>query len=322
MKNFKQFLREAVISKHDKDELVTIEDTLYAIKNNNLFKEKVLFRGMSTTNYISEVTNDRSNFHGGMIDNTREIIQNHLKIKNPTFITTDEIQASMFGPVKIYIPGKNDTFFSNEYVNDIMVYTNNSNFDSEESKVEFAKSYKKSSKLHKNRTGEVIVDTKHYYLMDYLGFIKNSFKSRKVYTPKESLKGLTYRDVYDTLKAYLGLEQWKIQQGYRKSFDNSKKDAQKSADRMNDLRKERKSDSQLSVRTKFLVSHLHKKDIEDFIVDDKNFRLEFKSQKRVKEVWKIIKPDIENRINYMKITNLSEIEFLNPSLDKKYLQVV
>ena len=322
MIGFKQFISEDVIGKFDKDELIIVEDILESIKKNKLQSKQVMFRGMNTKDYVSEVTNDRTGFYGSAMENTKLIISKNLGIKNPTFITTNEIQASMFGAVKIFIPSTKSTFFGNPTISDIMADTGREGYDTEEARQKVADGYTKSNSILSDRKyKEVLVDTKKYYLFDYLGFIKYTFKNRSKYKPKERIESLTYGDIYDTLNAYLGLEKWKIQKGHRKSFEDSQKDAKKQSDRLTELRKERSSEKQLSIRLDIMIKHLNDLDVDDFTVDERNFTVDFKSQKRAKEVWKEVKKGIENRMNQMKVTNLGEIKFLDGVIEKNKIRI-
>ena len=87
---FKEFITEEVISKLDKDELITAKEIVKIIQSENLQKTKVLYRGFNgMRQYFAEVSNDRSSFYGGLKDSVTTFIKNYLKVKNPTFATTD-----------------------------------------------------------------------------------------------------------------------------------------------------------------------------------------------------------------------------------------
>jgi hypothetical protein len=313
---FKDFLEcstnEAVISKFDKDLLETAEDILTTIKKENLFKSKVLYRGFSSLRQdFAEITNNRNSFYGSIRDDIKKFILNTLEIKNPTFVTTDITQASMFGKVYIFISENSDYVYSDE-VRDIL---SDMTFKDEKDYDEAKQLYKRSTNIP-NTSGEVMVDTKKYFLVDYIGLSK-SFKS-KFFKPKTSIENLTYQDIYDLIKAYVSITKYKIKMGYQQDFKTMKQTSKDHYEKMAKLRDERNSASQLSTRSK-MISNLF--DMHSIEYTLKGYDFEFKTQKAAKEAWKILKEKIQDKRNEMKKRNLSEIEFYDGELDKKLIKV-
>ena len=288
------------------------------IKKGNLYKTKVLYRGMSGLNqYFAQITNDRTNFYGSLSDNTTSIIKKYLKIKNPTFATFDSSQASMFGEVHIFIPELSDKLYSNDKIRDIMAETNNEKYNSTTEQEKLAREYKQYTIKNIKGKEEIIVDSKNYYLLSYIGFTK-SFRT-KFFTPKKSIENLTYGDIYDAIKAYVGLEEWKIKNGKRKSFEDNKKDEQNSRDRLQNLMKARKSPEQLKVRLKNMKDFLDAENIQ--YKDSREFEIEFNSQKAAKEAFKKVKEKMESRNNETTKMNLDNIDYLDGELYKKFIKI-
>jgi tetratricopeptide (TPR) repeat protein len=304
---FKDYLEEAVISKLSKDELITSREILDEIKKEKLFKTKVLYRGFSAINqYFAEIENKRSSFYGSMRADTSRFIKDELKVKYPTFCTTDETQASMFGKVFIFLPTKAE-YFQSDYIRDVL---SDLTLDTEEDFEDAKSLYKKSKKIPRSM-GEIIVSTEKYFLIDYIGLSK-SFSS-KFYTPKTDISKLTYQDIYDLISAYLSLSEYKIKKGYRDDFETTIKKSKESHNRLIQLRKERTSATQLSTRTKMLQDYF---DAEDIEYELEGFEFVFRTQKLAKEAFKPLKKVIENRQNNMKMMDLSKIEYYNAELKK------
>ena len=318
---FKDFILEEVISKLDKDELITAKEIVKIIQSENLQKTKVLYRGFNgMRQYFAEVSNDRSSFYGGLKDSVTTFIKNYLKVKNPTFATTDMTQASMFGAVYIFLPQPKDKLHQSDVIRDIL-----SDISDEEKTPDDFKDLQKLYKENKISTvkrtsGEIIVDTKKYFLIDYISFTK-SFRT-KFFKPKNSIEKLTYGDIEEALNAYIGLEEWKINKGIRQSFDNMKSDSEKSIERMKKLRKARTSKEQLSIRLDNMIDALEEMGIENEIDYKVNgSELEFRTLKSAKESWKLVKTKIEHRSNELISRDLSKIDFLDGELIRKVIKI-
>lgn len=310
MLTFKEFLNEKIISKFDKDELQTAKEIMDVIKDNSLFKDQVLYRGFNGMRQnFAEIANDRSGFYGGLNTNVTTFVKNHLKVKNPTFATTDTTQASMFGAVHIFLPHSNDIIFHSDKIRDILVDMPNEEQTSEELKA-IEKEYNRSniSKLGKNK-GEFIVDSKKYYLINYLG-LTSSFNS-KFFKSKSTIEKMTYGDVYEALKSYVGLAEWQIKNGKRKSFQQQNLDDDKQRNRMAKLRQDRSSPEQLKIRLEVMKKFMH-----DFEYEEEGFSLVFKTQKAAKEAWKYVKPKMESRQNQSIMMDLSKTEYIDGDLVK------
>ena len=317
---FKEFLNEEILDMWSKDELITAKEIMDIIKSNNLYKESVIYRGMNTSKNFAEVTNDRTSFYGALSQNTVNIVKNHIKIKNPTFATFDMNQAHFFGAVHIFIPQSKDTLYVNPKIRDIMGETIDG-YDNQEDQEKIAKVYISYNIKTVNKSkgkAEILVDTKRYYMVDYLLFVK-SFKT-KFFTPKTSIEKLTYGDVYDAINAYVGLEEWKQKQGHSKTFDQRKDDLDKTIKRTNDLRQDRRSPQQKSVRFELLKNLLRDNGIEYISAsENEDFQIEFKTQKAAKEAFKIVSKEMNSGQNQRKLMNLKQVEFISADLQKKFI---
>ncbi len=173
------------------------EKVMQQIKKYNLWKTKVIYRGFSGNNAFNgvvRVTNDRSGFYG-MIDNDlRNFIKKDLKIKNPTFATTDEFQSKMFGSTNIYVPGDNERYFVNPVVRDGLVDLNAGN-------ISFYKEKKSLKDIH--HKGEILIDTKEYFLVDPMHLDE---ETRSKFKPK---KIKNYEDLYKMLKSFVSYWKWR-----------------------------------------------------------------------------------------------------------------
>ena len=213
---------EDLISKWDKDELITIQEIMDIIKSERLFKFPVLYRGFGSTGQrFSEITNTRSSFYGNMQKDTAKLIEKILKVKNPTFATGYQYQASMFGQTYIFLPMPKDKIYHSNSSTDIMADMGFNKNHSDKELKDIADSYSISTIKNLGKVNwEVIVSSKKYYLMNWDAII-NNLKS-KFFKPKTDITKLIWQDVYDTLKAYLSRAEWDIKNNKRLSFEDDK----------------------------------------------------------------------------------------------------
>ncbi len=231
--NFKEYLEtgiertevktEAVITKFEKDELKTIQEILCIIKDH---KGKLTYRGFSGMNQtIGTVSNKRSSFYGALRKEVHSFIKGPLGVKYPTFATTDETQAMMFGQTFIFV--SKGTGYVHTYMRDILSdTTEDTNFEGME------KGFTKGDidDVSKRAMGEIIVDTPEYYLINYK-YLAGDFRS-KFFKPKKEAKD--WQDVYDLLYNILKYENWKIKNNKRDSFEvNQQKQKKMKLDREN-----------------------------------------------------------------------------------------
>jgi len=313
--NFKDYINEKILGRWDKDSLEIAQEIINIIKSEKLEKQKVLYRGFSgMTTEIALITNDRTSFYGALNKGAYNFVKNYLKVKNPTFATTDYIQASMFGSVKIFIPNKKDILLYSDKVNDVMA---DIGFDdkNEEYFDELLASYNKTTiKNLKGHEGEVICDTKEYYLVDYLT-TSNSFKS-KFFEPKKTIDNLTYGDIIEMLKSYISYNKFLIKVERKKSFDVLKKELEDNSNKMEKLRKIRMSDDSKKIRYKVLLDFLDKEGI-DYIKDEDDRSVSFKTQVLLKKALKMIDKENEKPNKLSKLRDMSQIDYLGAYRDGK-----
>lgn len=293
--NFKNYLKinEAILGVSDIDIIEVAKEMMEIIKSENLSKRKVIWRGSKgPINPISYVTNTRSGFYGSMSYPAKVIIQDYLKVKNPTFATTDFTQTTMFGTPYIFLPKKNDNLFNSLLIRDIVSGTDINQTDPEyfENK---AALYTKSTIKNFRGINEIIVDTKGYYLVHYKSFIKQ-FKNKYFKPQKE--KDLTYGDLNEALKSFINYKEWMIKNGYSKSYEQNKEETKKQAKKVQDLKDEMRSPKKTKERYKIFIEELNRLGINqgDYTVKEGSFKaiktyngyiFEFRSQKKAKEIY-------------------------------------
>jgi hypothetical protein len=312
---FKEYINEKIMGRFDKDSLATAQEIIDIIKSTKIEKNKVLYRGFSgMTEGLALITNDREAFYGALNKEAFKFVKEYLKVKNPTFATTDYTQASMFGSVKIFIPNKNDTLLYSDKVNDVMA---DIGFDGrDENHFEnLLSSYNKATiKNISKHKGEVIVDTKEYYLVDYL-VTANSFKS-KFFEPKKTIEGLTYGDVVEMLKSYISYNKFLIKVGKQQPFDVMKKEMDDNRNKMEKLRKNRMSDESKKIRFKVLLNFLDKEGIE-YTKDEDDRSVSFKTQVLLKKVLKMIDKENEKPNMAAKLRDMTQVDYLGAYRDNK-----
>jgi len=192
------FLNEKVYGPIQGEGVVALsEKVMGQIKKYNLWDSPLKYRGFSGNNAFNgvvRVTNKREGFYGALSDDLRKFIKKDLGVKNPTFATTDEIQAKMFGQVNIYVPGDNEKYFVNPVVRDALSDLNSGN-------IFMYKEHKSLKDITKHK-GEILIDTKEYFLVNPY-HLDNETRSK--FKPK-SIK--TYKDLYKLLKSFVSYWKW------------------------------------------------------------------------------------------------------------------
>jgi len=312
---FKDYINEKIVGRFDKDSLATAQEIIDIIKSTKIEKQKVLYRGFSgMTEDLALITNDREAFYGALNKEAFKFVKEYLKVKNPTFATTDHTQASMFGSVKIFIPNKNDTLLYSDKIKDVMA---DIGFDARDENYfeELLASYNKTTiKNIGKHNGEIIGDTKEYYLVDYLITAK-SFNS-KFFEPKKTIEGLTYGDVAEMLKSYISYNKFLIKVGKQQTFDVMKKEMDDNRIKMEKLRKNRLSDKSKKIRFKVLLDFLNKEGI-DYTENEDDRSVNFKTQVLLKKVLKMIDKENEKPNMVAKMRDMTQVDYLGAYRDAK-----
>jgi hypothetical protein len=205
LKSFKEYITESssnhisekVYGPIEGENVIELaEQILNSIKKHKLYGKPLIYRGFSGNNAfngIVRVTNQREGFYGALDDDLRKFIKKDLNIKNPTFASTQEIQAKMFGGVNIYVPGDQDRFFINPVVRDSLSDLNAGNVDM----------YKQVKPNDLGRhNGEILIDSKEYFLVHPVHLAQ---ETRSKFKPK-SIK--TYEDLYKMVKQFINYWKW------------------------------------------------------------------------------------------------------------------
>jgi len=312
---FKEFITEKIISKFDKDTLIVAQEIIDIIEKSNIGTMPVLYRGFSgLRDNFAEITNTRTSFYGGLNDTVTKFIQKYLEVKNPTFATTRTSQAEMFGRVHIFLPQEKDTLIYSSEVQDILTSLGFNDVPDTELE-ELLKTYTATDHAHRRKhDGEIIVDTKKYYLIDYMGLVK-SFNS-KFFKPEHTIENMNYNDIVRALKAYISYNNYLIKVGKRKSFEDTKLDNKKQMNRMDDLRAERLTPKNKTIRYNMLLKALEDSNIEYIESNDKDYSVTFKTQGKQKAANKVLQQIVKSQERYARDMNNVDYIWIDNSKDK------
>lgn len=117
----------------------------------------------------------------------------------------------------------------------------------------------------------------------------------------------------------MGLQEWRIKNGTRKSFEQNQEDDTKNLNKMDKLRADRRSPKQLRFRMNMLIELLKRENIEYESALD--FEIVFSSVKEAKDAFKIVKKSMDNNRNKQKMMNLSKIDYIDGELKKNMIYV-
>ena len=306
---FKTYLNEAVIGSLDKDVIDTAQEMMESIKSRNLFESNVLYRGFSGKNNFGGlylVTNNRKGFYGGLSTSMNNLVTRNLKVKHPTFVSTDITQAGTFGPVNIFIPsGKTDYHYSlsvHDGLTSVGVHTE----DQPEDLEDLASTYNKVSNpaTIPHNTGEVIVDARAYYLIRYPHLV-DAIRS-KYFTPKDE-RNLKYKDIYTALKAFVSYQKWRIENGASISFRDQKRLEKKRRTKKHENDVKRYQKRYRNERFKLLETFIRKLDIpftkeessdaHKLAQDGKSIVLTFQYKNQPKKIEKML-PEVSMMIDF------------------------
>ena len=233
MKTFKQYTTEKAlnlvfgIQNMNKDEEINFELLKKNKKHIPKFMKdlekmgdsQILFRGFESHRepliLVSSFKNKKHEWYG--IDSTgssidqnlkdlmKKMVHDDLKIKDPTFVSRNSMNAGHFGNFHLFVPRGKANYFHNPMINDLlqdmMFKFDHSDPSEYEDIVErSAKTYKKSSKPPSGEINEIMVDCKEYWLIGEkllraIKPINHDFNYRK-YTKYTT----TYKELYDSLK--------------------------------------------------------------------------------------------------------------------------